>query len=232
MLNYNRARWFVVVPLVAVTSVGLIAAARPEPLSGCQTVAQWVQEHKAELPRTYAEMIRYPWQYRKAIQPLLPMNVRREMWHSQYRIFRESGLLNSAQAAFVARAERTIDELLDERSTEQRRIQLGDSVVTRALDILGRDLTHQIFFSLGPDDAGTLSTSSSIGTPSVFQFAANHPIALPSPRFDNCVCHWMSDGISPPECPDGDCHDTDCTPPQIGGCGPDGNLACNSRCHD
>lgn len=228
MLTGRRTRWFVMLPLVAASTTGLVAANRPETITGCQSATAWVALHRGQLPTTYAEIIRYPWELRKSIQAALPWSIRREMWHAQFRAFQEDGALTTEQARFVAGAELSLDELLGDKTTQARRQALGDSLVAASLKVLGRDLTHSVFYALGPDDSGSKSGPG----PSIFRYALAHPVSIPGARFNNCVCHWMSDGISPPECPSGYCHNSDCEASQIesGGCGPNGTLDCNSKC--
>lgn len=229
MSRHRAARWFVVVPLVVVTSSGLIAASRPASAAaapGCMVAAQWVREHKAELPQTYAEIIRYPLDYRRYIQPELSWPARRELWRTQYHVYMSSGLLDTAQMAFMRHAEALLDRMFDPASPELRREQLNDSVSTAALPVLGRELTHRIFFVLGPDDdAGEVGSHA----PSYFHLTANRGRVNVPAALVNCVCHV---GVPHPECDTGTCNASSCTANGImsGGCGTNGDFSCNGMC--
>lgn len=232
MFSYRTSRWYVLAPLMAASAVGVVAARRPQPASGCASMAAWVNSNAASLPTTYAEILRYPSRFRKAIQTKLSPAVRRQLWHAQYHVYMESGILDAKQYEFVKAADDAIDELLGDKTMPSRRQQLGDSLERVAVVVLGSDLTHHIMYSLGPDDGGTITIDGVDRTPTLFRFASAHPATVPA-IYDNCDCHWMGGGISPPECmPSAKCNDRDCTANGIqeGGCGPNGAYSCNALC--
>ena len=219
MRSHRRTRWFVLLPLVAITTGALTAARSSPPMSSCQSAANWASAHRGELPQTYAEIIRYPTGYRRAIQEQLALSVRREMWRTQYRVYAESGLLDAAQRVFMAKIEGTLVEMFNERTKQVRREQLGDSISSVAVTVLGRDLTRKIFFQLGPEDAERV--------PSYFHLASNNRRGLPNlPAETNCTCHY---GVPRPECTAlQECKESSCT--ANSGCGTDGLYSCNGMC--
>lgn len=231
MLGHRTARWFVVIPMVAVTSSGLIAASRPATFAGCTAVREWVLAHRRELPTTYAEIIRYPLDYRRHIQAALPWSVRRELWRTQYHVYAGSGLLDSTQVAFMAHAESKLIEMFDEHTTQARREAMGDSIANVASVILGRELTHRIFFVLGPESApGARASADDRLTPSYFRLAANRRQVNVPQVFVNCTCHY---GVPQPECTSAQtCVASNCTANGFegGGCGTNGMYSCNGLC--
>jgi len=202
----------------------LLAAKRPATLTGCNAVAQWVTQHEQELPRTYGEIIRYPANYRKAIQAKLPWTVRREMWLTQFKLYSESELLAPNQRTFVRAAMVPFSEMLDVATPQARREHIGDSLNVVASTVLGRDLHHAIFFVLGPDDPKTVQ---SVRTASFFLAALRRPARVPLVDDSNCNCHQLVNG---PECSGSGCKDATCTISQ--GCGTGGVYSCNGRCND
>jgi len=206
MFDYRKARWFIAAPLMVVTTGALVAASRPEPASGCQALSSWVQAHRKALPQTYAEIIRYPLDYRKKILGALPAQIRRSMWEEQFRVYARSGLLNSEQQAFLARYTVVSAQLFSGESSVARKAQLADSLLPEALNILGRDLTHSVLYVLGPDDRVEPDGASRFSgpgprVPDEFEAALAHPASVPE-FADNCDCHIINGGTeaSPPEC--------------------------------
>ena len=68
---------------------------RPEEWpSDCRTIGSWVREHRHSLPRTLAELSRFPMAWRRAIVPALPFDDRVALWREHLATFLEpaSGL--------------------------------------------------------------------------------------------------------------------------------------------
>jgi hypothetical protein len=225
MIPRERARWYVLLPLVGVTTSGLIAARAPESPKRCQSqqLIAWVKDHRSELPTTYGEIIRYPTTYRKFIQAYLPWTVRQQLWRTQYHLYRESGLLTSQQQAFLVRAEQVLPELLGENTTAMRREAVADSTTAEAVKVLGRSLTHRILYVLGPDD-GPEALQQQV---SLFKLAGSaRPVNVPN-LFVPCTCHASQQ--EQPECGKPLCQSSTCDGTSSG-CGDGGSLACTGLC--
>jgi hypothetical protein len=232
-MSHRRIRWLTLVPVATMSTMALVAAKRPAvSISGCTAVSQWVAAHESELPKTYAEIIRYPTAYRKIIQSKLAWPVRRDMWLTQLKLYSESAVLSPEQRAFVSSAAGPFREMLGDQTTQSRRETISDSLNAIAGKVLGRDLHHAIFFVLGPEDPSTQANSRGVAEtgrqPQFFLAALRNPAKVPAIFETNCTCHQLVTG---PECTAAECIEStpSCTVSQ--GCGTGGVYSCNGVCN-
>jgi hypothetical protein len=208
---------------IAVIAVGspILLAARPPIASSraepaCKVLATWAQNHSRELPTTYAEIGRYPLGYRRAIQGVLPLATRREMWQTQLRLYRDALSLTSDQQAFLDNARKVLDEILSEGTSKDRLQPVGDSLLKAAQAVLGKELALRVFTVLGP----VTDNLSQDPMRHVFDGVISpSPAAVPAVPFANCNCHQSETelsclGVTPA-----------CTTSQ--GCGAGGAYSCN-----
>lgn len=223
MENGNMRRWLLALPAAWLTVAvsgqrsGDVVAA-----GDCNAATEWVQSHAGKLPTTYAEIIRYPIGYRQRIQAALPMDVRRALWRTQREAYVTSGLLSRQQKAFLDSIGPSMDSIFF--ASEAARERLVASTTAAAMKALGRDLTHQIVFVLGPDETAMPAT-----LPLALRVALRHRIAMPE---INCTCHVVNGGgePSPPDCSSPYlCNTASCTFSERG-CGGYGIMACNGEC--
>lgn len=223
----SHARWLIALPSGLLSVLMLSAASGRAPDAGsCNSVAEWVDAHRAELPTRYEDLIKYPLIYRKKIQAALPLAAQRDAWLDQYRTYRASGLLTERQKTFLLEAEGAIRFVYDETNTATARGHVADSITARAIAVLGRDLTHRIVFVLGPEDAKRDADVA------LFRVAMAHPVNVPPVASINCTCHVLNGGgiPSPPECyAPMHCEASSCTL-QERGCGSMAAFSCNGDC--
>jgi hypothetical protein len=126
MLKTSRRRWYVAMPMVLVSSLGLVAASRPTtPLRPCEVVANWVAAHRAELPTTLAEFAKFSKAYQRSIYVSLPPAVRMSIWREHLTPYLAPAAgLNETQRALVRHVldelEAFVTDATGERGREQR----------------------------------------------------------------------------------------------------------------
>src|ERR1051325_1373595 len=100
MHRYRTLRWFVVLPLVLVSSTALVGA-KPSALPlACEVASSWVAAHRDSLPKTLAEFHKYPLEYQLAIYGELSSDVRVALWREKLEpyLLPSSGLAESQRA--------------------------------------------------------------------------------------------------------------------------------------
>lgn len=221
MSTARTSRWLLLLPATWLTTVAAVGRkAVEEPAWGCNAATEWIETHKNNLPRTYSEIIRYPVAYRQRILVTLPAEEQRKLWRIQHQLYLSSGLLTTRQAEFLSSIRAALDSM--HATEEPAKSRLAATVSDVAIRVLGRQLTHQILYVLGPDDGAKPED-----LPAALREGLKHRIALPPV---NCTCHVLQDGglPSPPDCSK-KCNLSDCTPIQ-GGCGVEGDFSCNGAC--
>jgi hypothetical protein len=222
MSHTNRSRWYVLVPLVLVSSVGLVAASRPAPLRPCEVVATWVAAHKANLPTTLAELATFSKAYQRSIYASMTPAVRVSIWREHLTPYLAPAAgLNEAQRALVRHV---LDEL--------------EVLVTDPTGQLGRDqqkkehliATLQAEFSKAQiTDIFTLNTIASLEQPSSAPPSpalAESAGVSASAAIEVCECSVESNGQW--DCVASGCVDDGCA--EVIACGFGWNEFCDGVC--
>ena len=116
---------------------------------GPREIHAWVERHKDDLPKTLAEIARYPIPFRKAIVAAVEPEVRVSLWREHLAGFlsEESGLTQEQQALI----RETIDELPGivgvAAADGRERLRAFDK---RARELFTREQGGPIFATLGP----------------------------------------------------------------------------------
>jgi hypothetical protein len=104
MSNNLRRRWFVALPLVLVSTTGLLAAKRADAPLPCEVAARWVATHKNELPKTLAEFESYSSLYQRSMYGKLSGDARIRIWREHLTPYLAPAAgLNADQHALVQR---------------------------------------------------------------------------------------------------------------------------------
>jgi hypothetical protein len=117
----------------------------PSASAGDCVAQRWVDENLDQLPTTYEEFAGYPIRYRKMIYTKLPLDTRAAFWRVHLDAFMATHDLSLAQAELVQMARANISAYVQGNSPAQL-----DSIYTRAVGILGVELTKDAFLTLVP----------------------------------------------------------------------------------
>jgi hypothetical protein len=209
MKNYRRIRWYLLAPVVAVTTLGLVGAVRPAQSATCSLPgADWVAARKGHLPVSLSEYAKIPSEYRRATYAALPAATRAKLWHEHFALYMlpASGL-TPAQRAFLARIDGRTDSLLifmDRKRSKQE--AMADA--TEAGSLFG-ERTAEIFYRLVPkSDAGDESEP---GVGAMY------------------ICDCSLEDSTDYDCYPAECANNICTP-EIELCGFQQNLTCDGLC--
>jgi len=213
MSSNLRRRWLVVLPLVLVSSTGLLAAKRADPALPCEVAARWVASHKDELPKTLAEFESYSSLYQRAMYGKLSGDARIRIWreHLAPYLIPAAGL-NADQRALVQRFLNELPALMPDlqRAHEVLEHEHFQQDVTASFD---KARMIEIF---------TLHGFSAIDADAAPQTGG------PSPESAGfiCACNTVDGNV---DCTLGVCHVTGCLE-QGFGCGLGGMLPCDGQC--
>jgi hypothetical protein len=195
MSHVNRSRWYLLAPIVLVSSVGLIAASRPtRALRPCEVVAKWVAAHKAELPTTLAEFARFSKAYQRSIYASLPAAVRMSIWREHLTPYLAPAAgLNEAQRALVQHVLDELDVLVTDPTGQRGRDQrTKENLIAKLQAAFSRTQTMEIF---------TLNTVTSIESASregssgeVEESGASAAVSNSSTGFE-CECSIDQSGV-------------------------------------
>ena len=146
----------VAVAVAAVAGQAVPALAASRPLSEAQ---KWVRANKGSLPESYADLIGFDIEYRRAIFGSLEPDACRRLWVEHFNAYRDSHkAMTSAQRSIV---ERAIELVREARTLYDRSNAMSEgSPVYRALqdlrlaafDAFGKDEARRLLATLGPED--------------------------------------------------------------------------------
>ena len=118
---------------------------------GWDEINAWIAAHRDELPRTLAELTRYPMAYRRAIFGASPPDVRAGFWRDHWAGFLgPDSPLTPEQQAFLREAEAALPELMAaDREAAQTHARAFEA---RMLGVFSREEAVAIFGTLGPPE--------------------------------------------------------------------------------
>jgi hypothetical protein len=224
MLHVNRSRWYVLVPLVLVSSAGLIAASRPAPLRPCEVIANWVAAHKAELPTTLAEFAKFSKAYRREMYSSMTAEARVSVWREHLTSFlAPTAGLTEAQRDLVQHVMNELDVLVTDPTGERGRDQLArEHLVDAAQALFSREQITDIF------TLNTVGSETGVSAAPSAELAESADGALLSSTGSSCSCSVEGGGFW--DCDVSGCVDDGNCLPTLSGCGFIGDERCDGVC--
>lgn len=119
---------FLFVPVALGTLAALPAK---KPAAACVVANAWVNEHKGELPTTWAEFSNFDRAHRQAIYAALTAPQKLGLWHEQFERYRLRDSLTAEQIAHLSEVEHLIATVLARGNTGVTRGSQTDSLVRR-----------------------------------------------------------------------------------------------------
>jgi hypothetical protein len=118
---------------------------------GWDEVHAWVAAHRDALPRTMADLVRFPMAYRRAIFAASPPEVRARFWREHWAAFLgPDSPLSPEQQAFLRETEAALPELTsDDRAAAQAH---GRAFEARMAGLFSREEAGALFAALGPPE--------------------------------------------------------------------------------
>lgn len=150
MKSHDLRRVLLLPGLALVASVTVAATRSPK--LPCEVAVEWVQAHKADLPRTYSSLAPYSPLYRKAIYAELTAPERIAIWRTRLETFAaDSSALTSTQRTMINEVMARLPVYLN--GAEGRRAIKQEGLGRRLRAVFGDSLTAVIFTQIGPDAA-------------------------------------------------------------------------------
>lgn len=198
----------------AVVAAGIVLTGRTPVLAASTKAQTWAAANKDQLPRDYAEFVKYTEPYRKAIYQELAPGVRGRLWLEQFQRYRAAHPeLTAAQADVIDRAVAIVSRestfaLARGPQEDERLIELAST----AIAAFGKEDARALVAALGSvtDDAAA-------------------PLSCPT-----CTCNAGSNWCDvyccgTPECYAGGVQTCACT---SSGCGTLWSYPCNGLCYN
>jgi hypothetical protein len=176
----------------------------------CAAIHDWVARNASQLPTKYADLVRYPMPYRRAIFSALDPEAKSSLWKEHFEHYRnEHPDLTAAQAAYIEKLVSSISAEFYSRLNDDPAVKKSlDQLKAEGSALFDRDSLGRLVSQLGPDPDPA---------------SGRQPLQL----YGGCTCNtdddWCSWGY---DCVGGNCNDT------VDGCGWWGNDPCNGLCHD
>jgi hypothetical protein len=176
-------------------ALGLLAAraVREPDDPECVVAARWVEANRDALPTTLSEISSYTLAYRKAIFRALPRATQVDLWREQLDYYMRETHLTRVQREFLGEVRAEIGEYFGPEKADAAK----ERYVARAIALLGRERTAQIFTNLGVNaPVGRLEASCSCNQSDDW---CSSPITGPTvkcvPDADGCTvtqdgCGW------------------------------------------
>ncbi|WP_328498792.1 bacteriocin fulvocin C-related protein [Streptomyces sp. NBC_00414] len=140
---------------------GIVMSGRSPAFAGqaAERARIWAQKHPHQLPRDYAEFIRYPEAFRRAAYQQLSPADRAALWREQWKRYRATHDLAADQIRVLDGCQAILDDAsvfaapftapASDRPAVHKRLE---ELRTSAIRAFGRDDAHGLFASLGPQE--------------------------------------------------------------------------------
>jgi hypothetical protein len=139
-----------VLPLVGLSTAGLMGAKRSPRVPMCKQAADWVTAHRSELPTTLLDFSRYAYSYRKAIYAAMPGPVRERIWREKLDVYVASHALDSVQRGLIAHIRLNISTYVsDSTGATGRRALKEEKLPERIYAAFGRQEGSHIMNIVG-----------------------------------------------------------------------------------
>lgn len=153
----NRSKASIFQPTITLLILALCLAAVPvsgedESLPGdCSSIAAWVEEHAADLPRSYETLSEYPMAYRRAIFSTLSAKEKSDLWRTHFQNQLDGKMLNDEQRQILEEArELTSPRLFRSRIDRTTRLRIA-AFKKAARNQFDHATARQVFGQLGEE---------------------------------------------------------------------------------
>ncbi len=237
MFFNRRMRWYVSIPLISVTVLGVTAARWPGELKSCEVAAAWVRANRTNLPKSLQQISMYTRPYEIAIVNTLPAPARKELWKEHLEAFvipaanrtpvqrliverADANALSSHQVAMIRGVLSHLDYYFDSTQSLAARRAALLLAVPREQGAFGLTLSKAVFNQLGPLERPLFGVMQRVGTVQEASIAATFKRTVKK-TYSFCGCNFDADPCCGPVGWDG------CTPTPYG-CGELEQFECNS----
>lgn len=160
--------------------MGLVAAA-PSALPICARAKAWVEENRESLPRTLAELSKYPLSYRKAIYAAHSQPVRVNLWREHFQAVLSQQALSDSQRAVVTFALANAHRYVAGERSKSAVKELEAQVRATFSEALG----SEVFGTLGPPDAIAAKEPAPVYTAAMVPLAGRSLYSLTAARINS-----------------------------------------------
>jgi hypothetical protein len=245
MIRFDKARWFLALPLTAASSLGFVRAPGVTDRPVCQVASEWVAARHGNLPSTLDEIRKYPTLYQRTIYGNLSPAQRASIWQEKLGqlVAPQSGLTEQ-QRDVVATLAHRLDVYSADPNGLLHAIQLQqDGVDDRIGKAFDEVTAHRLFGELDESADTSAAASLRVGiikqagiAGSLVEFAGAIAQALgdepAKAAFSTCSCH-VGDSTGCPfasrcETPHAGDH---CTTSVFPDCGVSHEDSCDGLCY-